>query len=254
MTGQARLLDLQSDLAALRVQASLVRLIAKHNFNPGEPRIQAGQPGGGRWTRVGNSFQSDRVTTHGLNAGVRANGFALRDKTAALPPQEREKARRVLVLAGGGGDFYVAPNLQANPHAPWYAAPSKSMVVIYDNAIIRVSGETGVDANLIRSIMYVETTQGSYAGLGEALDALGLSKTILPMNIYSSLWPTLGSRQKLEKPFYNILAAAKSSKALRLTCAYRRLLRSRRCTTHWMQHRFPTTVHALRRFTARGRG
>ena len=119
-----------------------------------------------------------------------------------------------MVLAGGGGDFYVSPNLQADPHAPWYAAPSKSMVGTYDDAIIRVSRETGVDADLIRSIMYVETTQGSYAGLGEVLDVLGLSKTILPMNIYSSLWSALGDSKQLEQPLYNIHAAAKILKGI----------------------------------------
>lgn len=53
MTRQAGLPGFQANLAALRMQASLIKLIAKHNFNPDEPRIPAGQPGGGRWTGAG---------------------------------------------------------------------------------------------------------------------------------------------------------------------------------------------------------
>lgn len=57
--------------------------------------------------------------------------------------------------------------------------------------------------------MYVETTQGHYYGAGETLDALGLSKTILPMNVHAALWSKLGTRKELENPFNNILAGAK---------------------------------------------
>ena len=136
MTRQAGLPGRQADLAALRMQASLIKLIAKHNFNPDEPRIPAGQPGGGRWTGIGQPFQNGRV------------GGTLRDRALVLPPQEREKARRAMVLAG------------------------------------------------------------------VAVDVLGLSKTILPMNIYSSLWSALGDRKQLEQPLYNIRAAAKILKGI----------------------------------------
>lgn len=47
-------LGLRADMAGLRMSLSLVHPIRKHNFNPGEARIPAGQTGGGRWTRIGN--------------------------------------------------------------------------------------------------------------------------------------------------------------------------------------------------------
>lgn len=46
------LLDLRCELAALRVYLALKRLVAlscKAGFNPGQLRIPAGRPGGGRW-------------------------------------------------------------------------------------------------------------------------------------------------------------------------------------------------------------
>ena len=62
--------------------------------------------------------------------------------------------------------------------------------------------------------MYVETTQGHYFGASEYLDMWGLSKTILPMNIYAALWPELGTREDLSNPFANILAGAKILKGI----------------------------------------
>lgn len=50
MNEQMRMSGQRAELAGLQVPLSLIKLIAKHNFNPNEPRIPAGQPGGGRWT------------------------------------------------------------------------------------------------------------------------------------------------------------------------------------------------------------
>jgi hypothetical protein len=46
--------SLKWQLAAIELQIKLVRfIIALKAYNPEEPRISAGNPGGGRWTRIG---------------------------------------------------------------------------------------------------------------------------------------------------------------------------------------------------------
>jgi len=131
-----------------------------------------------------------------------------------MTPKERDSARRADVLKGGGGDFFVAPNPSANPNAPSYEDPLKSQVGTYDKEIELVAARENVDPDLIRTIMYIETTHGQYFGLAPLADALGISKTILPMNIYASLWGKLGSRSDLEIPINNITAGAKILKGI----------------------------------------
>ena len=55
----------------------------------------------------------------------------------------------------------------------------------------------------------VRCTKKAMELINVELDKLGASKTILPMNIYASLWPSLGARAELSMPFSNILAGAK---------------------------------------------
>jgi len=110
------------------------------------------------------------------------------------------------VIAGGGCSFSVADNPSASAAAPWYEVPSESQVGLYDYGIESVASETGVDANLIRSVMYVETTHGWYEA---PLRWAGINRTILPMNVYASYWSGLGfSRAQLQNPYYNIKAGA----------------------------------------------
>jgi hypothetical protein len=52
---EAQVRELRCELAALRFRLALKRLIdhcAKANFNPSQPRVPAGHPDGGQWTRV----------------------------------------------------------------------------------------------------------------------------------------------------------------------------------------------------------
>jgi hypothetical protein len=38
----------------------LARLLTKQNFNPDQPRVSAGNPDGGQWTRLAGSTQKDK--------------------------------------------------------------------------------------------------------------------------------------------------------------------------------------------------
>ena len=102
--------------------------------------------------------------------------------------------------------FSVAGNPSASGAAPWYELPSKSQVGLYDYGIESLASETGVDANLIRSVMYVETTHGYYDA---PLRWAGINRTILPMNVHADYWSGLGfDRTELQTPYYNIKAGA----------------------------------------------
>lgn len=59
--------------------------------------------------------------------------------------------------------------------------------VINDNNqyIISAANEFGIDADLLRAILYTEVARGYYGYMGEWL---GISKTILPGNIDPSIW------------------------------------------------------------------
>ena len=64
--------------------------------------------------------------------------------------------------------------------------------------------EKGVDANLVKAIMYMETTHGYYDAI---LELFNKNKSILPMNINVDYWgSTFGSREELKKPEKNIEA------------------------------------------------
>jgi hypothetical protein len=64
--------------------------------------------------------------------------------------------------------------------------------------------EKGVDANLVKAIMYMETTHGYYDAI---LELFNKNKSILPMNINVDYWgSTFGSREELKNPEKNIEA------------------------------------------------
>ena len=84
-----------------------------------------------------------------------------------------------------------------------------SHVKDYEAEIKLVSLEVGIDPDLIRAIMYMETTHGDYGGAGPLFDLLGISKSILPMNINVRFWgDAFGPRANLEVPLNNIRAGA----------------------------------------------
>ena len=64
--------------------------------------------------------------------------------------------------------FVVLENAKANGAEPLYEIAAFSDVSKYSTQIDRVARETGVEARLIRAIMYMETTHGYYdAPLGK---------------------------------------------------------------------------------------
>lgn len=59
---------------------------------------------------------------------------------------------------------------------------------LYDKEIQHYVDLYNIDANLTRSVMYVENATGHKFGFNKMADNLGLSKSKLPMNIKPELW------------------------------------------------------------------
>ena len=94
-----------------------------------------------------------------------------------LNPAMRDRKRKEAIIAGEGGSFSVAPNPNANPNAPWYEHVARSTVREHADQIEQVAKEEGIDADLIRAMMFMETTHRNYGGWGPMADVLGRSDT-----------------------------------------------------------------------------
>ena len=76
----------------------------------------------------------------------------------------------------------------------------------YDDIIEKVALDKGLDPDLLRAIMYMETTHGYY---DKILSILDLQKSILPMNVNVNYWGnSFGTRSELNNPEFNINAGA----------------------------------------------
>ena len=149
-----------------------------------------------------------------LGGGKFANGafsaamaYVLNDRMHPKEDAQKGPSRKQCVLNGGGCNFSVAENPNADGSAPLYEIGGFSPVDDYALTIEMSASAFGVDPKLISSIMYMETTHGYYDAL---LSPFGLNKSILPMNINVNYWgDAFGSREFLSNPHHNIWAGAK---------------------------------------------
>lgn len=117
------------------------------------------------------------------------------------------------IISGGGCNFSISENPKADGSASWYEFDFMSQVEDHASTIDKVAKETGVDARLVRAIMYVETTHGWYDIPLPWFDA---NKSILPMNINFDYWgeDAFGSRDDLKDSYKNIKAGALMIKSI----------------------------------------
>lgn len=102
--------------------------------------------------------------------------------------------------------FSVTDNHKTSGNAPINEITSFSEVDKHSVFIDIAAFEKRVDAQLIRAIIYMETTHGYYDA---PLSLFGKNKSILPMNINVEYWGnTFGSREELLNPLTNIRAGA----------------------------------------------
>jgi hypothetical protein len=83
----------------------------------------------------------------------------------------------------------------------------------YDEIIEREAATHGVDADLVRSIMFAENSQGGLYGY--LADAIGVSSSVLPMNIQKRWFEVLGMPvESIHDPESNIRAGVKVLKEI----------------------------------------
>lgn len=98
--------------------------------------------------------------------------------------------------------FPISDNPNAASSPPFYQLGLMSAVSKYDDHIQAAAASYGVDVDLVRSIMYLETTHGYYDKVLEPFDK---NTSILPMNVQTPRWDSLGtSRAALKNPESNI--------------------------------------------------
>ena len=141
---------------------------------------------------------------------------------------ERKKA---FLDMNDGTIFPVNWNPYASDEMPWYENPNFNMVGQYKNEIEFAARNRSIDPDLLRAIMYMETTHGYYEHClnnfytnavlrGDEIEGVGKLiypglKSFQPMNINHRYWGnTFGSMDDLKKPRYNIFVAAEFIKRL----------------------------------------
>jgi len=116
------------------------------------------------------------------------------------PVLKLAKDRKKSIINNTKSIFDVKYNFIPNVKTPLIEICSQNTVFQYDNIIKIEAYKQDVDADLIRAIMYIETSHGWYDKF-----APWLRKTILPMNIHFDYWKDLGfNESQLENPKINI--------------------------------------------------
>lgn len=110
----------------------------------------------------------------------------------AVSPIVNMEADRVQVLLDDApARFEIKDNPNANPeYGLWRANHALGALAVrrHEAIIEREAADQGVDANLIKAIMYIEYAQGYHDALHTAL---GVDKSLRPMNIRSDPWAGL---------------------------------------------------------------
>jgi hypothetical protein len=120
-----------------------------------------------------------------------------------------------LIAQGEGGRIEVSPNPLASGKASLIERPQDSMVGPNERHIIDMATKYGVDPDLIRATVFMESTHGGYGGLGAAAEALGVAKSHLPMNINTNYWgDTWGKPKDLRDRRNNIEAGTRMLQAI----------------------------------------
>ena len=119
----------------------------------------------------------------------------------AAPLPNNAFERKKAVLGKGKADFSLKPDINPVDAEPYYALAFLNEVNNNEKIIIEESERAKIDPDLIRAIIYVETSQGWYDRFNP------WKKSIRPMNIQAEYWKDLGyTREDLETSRLNIRA------------------------------------------------
>jgi len=158
-------------------------------------------------TSAGIRVNLDKISTGLKNASQSSGQQTAPEAKTPEPfgppaPVLRSQERKKIILNDRTVGFPVAPDPDAKGDKPWYEIHRYSQVKKYENIIEQRAKKADIDPDLVKAIMHIETTHGSYDGLADKWD---VNKSILPMNIYAKNWKDLGfSRSDLRNLETNI--------------------------------------------------
>jgi hypothetical protein len=135
---------------------------------------------------------------------------SLRERIFGAPPYDEATALQHIgthiQTQLAGRRLVPAPAHRAK--APFYELPSLSQVNTYHQQIQDIATEFDVDPDLVRAIMFMETTHGYRDGVVDnaLLGWTDLNVSVLPMNIHYVSWGRVANipRSALEDPITNI--------------------------------------------------
>jgi len=124
------------------------------------------------------------------------------------PPEITNSQERIQsILNDTQAIFPIAENSSADMHyGEWRAMHylGAEYTVIFDSAINQEALAQGVDANLVKAIMYTEFSQGVLYGFPAQI--VGLANSLYPMNIRPDIWQGLLPGGDFNDPITNIRA------------------------------------------------
>lgn len=152
-----------------------------------------------------------------LPENVDATGRIIREDRNQPPvpkkkPVQTAAERKEAILKNKNMSFHVASNPDADGSKPLHALDFFSEVKTNEKTIEREAKKAGVDPNLVKAIVHLETTHGHYDRPAEDLN---INKSIRPMNIRAEYWKDLGySRKDLNNDEKNIQAGVELLKRI----------------------------------------
>ncbi|WP_374581710.1 NBR1-Ig-like domain-containing protein [Pseudoduganella sp.] len=146
------------------------------------------------------------------NASINSFSVAQGASASAINGLGTEGERRQSILNGTHGTIRIAENPGASADEPFYEWRMQEQVTKYSGLIDERSAKYGVDPNLVKAIMYMETTHGWYDSWVAPFQK---NTSILPMNVRPDTWAGLGySREDLKNPATNIEAGIRIIKGI----------------------------------------
>jgi HK97 family phage portal protein len=140
----------------------------------------------------------------GNKTPVRLRGEEKPKNDPNVPVINLEDDRRKSIVENTPALFEVADNPKEDGRKPPLEWHEENTVAENEKFIVKEAKTQGVDPNLVRAIVYMETTHGYYDKFFELFDA---NSSILPMNVDVETWQGLGyTREQLKDPEINIRA------------------------------------------------
>lgn len=144
-----------------------------------------------------------------VNRGQATSGLGQND-LADPPILTMPDERRESILNDTPAIFKFGPGRENDDSSPFWEEPQRGRdaVAEFDEVIVEMAEKHSVNPDIVRSIMYMENARGHWYGASYLADDLGLSDTIMPMNIDPEIWGSLlGEGVDLSDTGQNIEAA-----------------------------------------------